>query len=116
MWGWLQCALRKALGWNYMTAGNNLARMVDTIWTQAGIKEFGLPPSNHWQRAAVCPGSYSPMPALAYGHMMHAVSVTKSHSYASFRRLNMAECICICYAGVPLVSYALSTLLLVYTG
>lgn len=47
-----------------MTAGNDMARMVDTIWTQAGIKEFGLPPTSHWRRAAVRAGSPSLMHTL----------------------------------------------------
>lgn len=36
-----------------MTAGNDLARIVDTEFTKAGIREYGLPAADHWERAAV---------------------------------------------------------------
>ena len=53
-WGvLLQCTLNRLLGWSAMTAGNDMARIIDAEFTQAGIQEFGLPSADHWQRAAV---------------------------------------------------------------
>lgn len=48
----LLCAMNRAIGWSAMTAGNDLARIVDTEFTKAGIREYGLPAADHWERAA----------------------------------------------------------------
>lgn len=48
----LVAGVTKTLGWTSMTGGNAMARIMDTEFTQAGVRQYGLPPARHWRQAA----------------------------------------------------------------
>ena len=63
----MQRLLNRQIGWSAMTAGNDMARIIDTCYTEAGIRQYGLPSANHWEKVVVRPHS------LTLSYAVHAL-------------------------------------------
>ena len=61
----MQCLMNRLVGWTALTASNDMSRIIDTAYTEAGVLEHGLPSLHHWHRAAVSHPLYLDPDSLA---------------------------------------------------